>query len=218
MLRIAVELPSDFASAGELLADALAYEAAGAAAVWLGPAARGVEPLTLLAAVATVTSRVRVATALPAPSPWPVELLQDVLSTLDRLSRDRAVLGVAATAAPGLAAAVRAGGRRQVMVIGDDEEAASCAARLGDGLLCTGIAADNVAAAFERARALRQDDAFELWARAPAPGGRAEWRGLLERYGALGATGVVVAHAPNLLDILRNPEEDDRQDLAMAVG
>jgi hypothetical protein len=27
-----------------------------------------------------------------------------------------------------------------------------------------------------------------------------------------------VPHAPNLLDILRNPEEDDRQDLAMATG
>jgi hypothetical protein len=58
----------------------------------------------------------------------------------------------------------------------------------------------------------------ELWTRVPAPDGRAAWREALQAAEAEHATGVVVPHAPNLLDILRNPEEDDRQDLAMATG
>src|SRR5262249_558128 len=50
------------------------------------------------------------------------------------------------------------------------------------------------------------------------PASRSAWRELLAGYADVGATGVIVNHAPNLLDILRNPEEDDRQDLGMAVG
>ena len=223
MPRIAVELPADFASAGEFLADVQAYEAAGAEAVWLGPSREGLEPLALLAACAGVTSRARLAATLPGSSPWPPALLAAVLRTLDRLSRDRVVLAVEAGGVTGeLIAAMRSGGRRRpILVAGGDEDAVARAARLGDGLLCPGEAARE---AFSRARAVRPEletgavDAFELWARVPAPGGRAAWRELLDEYAAMGATGIVVAHAPNLLDILRNPEEDDRQDLAMAVG
>ena len=126
MLRIAVELPADFASAGEFLADAQAYEAAGAEAVWLAPSS--------------------------------------------------------------------------------------------DGLLHPAGDAERVGAAFDAARQAGAPETFELWGRVGAPGGRAEWRQALDTYAELGATGIVVAHAANLLDILRNPEEDDRQDLAMAVG
>jgi alkanesulfonate monooxygenase SsuD/methylene tetrahydromethanopterin reductase-like flavin-dependent oxidoreductase (luciferase family) len=153
MPRIAVELPSDAVTAGEFLADVQAYEAAGADAIWLAPGA--LEPLALLAAAATVTSRI----ALVAPSPpagrWPEDLLASVVLTLRHLG----------------------GGRVR---IGAPED--------------------------------------ELWARVPAPAGRAAWREALEAAEAGHAAGVVVLHAPNLLDILRNPEEDDRQDLAMATG
>jgi hypothetical protein len=42
---------------------------------------------------------------------------------------------------------------------------------------------------------------------------------MLRDYGRTGATGIIVSHAPNLLDILRNPDsEDDRQDLQIATG
>jgi hypothetical protein len=58
----------------------------------------------------------------------------------------------------------------------------------------------------------------ELWVRVPAPSGRAAWRAAIAAAVEAGATGVVVPHAANLLDILRNPEEDDRQDLAIATG
>lgn len=225
MLRIAVELPPDFASAGEFLADARAYEAAGAEAVWLGRSSEGLEPLALLGAWAAVTSRVGLAVTLSAANPWPPAPLTGVLRALDRLSRDRVVLAVEAGAATGeLVDALRAGTgrRRPVLVAGGDDEAVARAVRLGDGIVCP---AETAAAAFSRARAVRPDPEpgttaapFDLWARVPAPAGRSAWRELLEGCEALGASGIVVVHAPNLLDILRNPEEDDRQDLAMAVG
>lgn len=225
MPRVAVELPPDFGSAGEFLADAQAYEAAGAEAVWLGRSREGLEPLALLAAWAAVTSRARLGATLPATSLWAPEPLSGVLRALDRLSRDRVVLAVeAGLATEELAAALEAGtGRRRPMLVaGDDDEAVARAVHVGDGLVCPATAA---ATAFPRARAAlaareagTAADPFELWARVAAPAGRAAWRELLEGCEAIGATGVVVAHAPNLLDILRNPEEDDRQDLAMAVG
>jgi hypothetical protein len=233
-LRVAVELPVDFASVGEFLADAQAYDAAGAEAIWLGA---GRDPLTLLAAVAVVTSRARLAAMVAAGPPWPPALVAGVAATLGRLSRGRLDLCVL----PGrgsteeLVRALRAGGGPLRVLVGTgaaaaDEAALGCAARLADGLLSAGATVAGVSAAFERVGELRRgggggageaaDPAreLELWARVPAPPGRAAWRELLEAYGAIGATGVVVAHAPNLLDILRNPEEDDRQDLAMAVG
>jgi hypothetical protein len=128
------------------------------------------------------------------------------------------VFGVGGTAAPDAIAGVRAIAPEQpVLVAGADPAALGTAARLADGLVCDLEAA---AVAFERVRAMRPASAgaIELWARVPAPAGRAPWREALAAAGELEATGVVVAHAPNLLDILRNPEEDDRQDLAMAVG
>jgi alkanesulfonate monooxygenase SsuD/methylene tetrahydromethanopterin reductase-like flavin-dependent oxidoreductase (luciferase family) len=216
MLRIAVELSSDLVPSGELLADVQAYEAAGADAVWLAPAE--LEPLTLLAAAAAVTSRIGLVAAMPAPSPWPADLLAAVVATLRRLSRDRVAFGVQGTAAPDTIAGLRAAaGEQLVLVAGADAPALDCAARLGDGLVCDLEAA---AGAFERVVALRPAPArpFELWARVPAPGGRVAWREALAAAEELGATGVVVPHAHNLLDILRNPEEDDRGDLAMAVG
>src|SRR5262249_42949914 len=109
--------------------------------------------------------------------------------------------------------AMRAAGAARVLVAGATEAVVDA-----DGVVCDLAEA---ARAFERARALRPaegDDDFELWARTPAPGSRAGWRDLLAECEAAGATGLTVGHAPNLLDILRNPEEDDRQDLAMAVG
>jgi alkanesulfonate monooxygenase SsuD/methylene tetrahydromethanopterin reductase-like flavin-dependent oxidoreductase (luciferase family) len=228
MPRVAVELPVDFASAGEFLADARAYDAAGAEAIWLGP---GREPLTLLAAVAVVTSRARLAASVVAGPPWPAALVADVAAALGRLSLDRLDLCVVPGqgSAEELVRALRAdGGPRRVLVGAGTAEAGEaalrCAAGLGDGLLSASATVAGAAAAFERVVELRReggaepDSDFELWARVPAPAGRAAWRELLEAHEAIGATGVIVAHAPNLLDILRNPEEDDRQDLAIAVG
>jgi hypothetical protein len=175
-LRIVVEVPSGDLTPGEFLADVQAYEAAGAHAVWL--TAASLEPLTLLAAAAAVTSRVRLIAPAPAPGRWPEDLLSSVTATLRHLSQNRVALGV-------------------------------------DGLVSD---LDAAAEAFARVRGERTAPDVELWARVPAPAGRAAWREALARCEEVDATGVVVPHAPNLLDILRNPEEDDRQDLAMATG
>ncbi|HYW27927.1 MAG TPA: LLM class flavin-dependent oxidoreductase [Terriglobales bacterium] len=175
-LRIAVELPSDGVTPGEFLADVQAYEAAGAHAVWL--TAASLEPLTLMAAAAAVTARVRLVASPPAPGRWPPDLLASVTETLRHLSRDRVTTGV-------------------------------------DGVVCD---VDDAAEAVARVRSAQPAPDFELWVRVPAPAGRAAWRESLATCANLEATGVVVPHAPNLLDILRNPEEDDRSDLAIATG
>ena len=57
MLKVGVELPGDFDSAGEWLADAQAMEAAGADALFV--ASGGLDRQALLAALAAVTWRAR---------------------------------------------------------------------------------------------------------------------------------------------------------------
>lgn len=76
MLKVGVELPGDFESAGEWLADAQAMEAAGAAALFVGPGAA--DRQALLAALAAVTSRVQLAAG-------------DGSDTVARLARGRLV-------------------------------------------------------------------------------------------------------------------------------
>jgi hypothetical protein len=256
MLRIGVELLAG-AGSGELLADVRAYEAAGADLVWLARATDGTdgppgfEPLTLLAAAAAVTSRVRLAASMAVASPWPPALAAHAVATLHALSGGRVAVGLeAAGRDPGappadrVAGVLRAAGA-SILVCGrhPDEELLALAARLGDGLVldlglglglgvssgqglaldtAASAAADEASAAFARVVELRSgagvDAAFECWSRVPAPAGRPQWREVLDAHGSTGATGLIVAHAPNLLDILRNPEEDDRQDLSMAIG
>ncbi len=222
MLRVAVELPAVLATPGEFLADVRAYEAAGADAIWLRP--ESLEPLTLAAAAAAVTYQPGLGVWLSTATAWPPGLLAGAVLTLGWLAGGRLRLGIEGAGPDGLIQSVRAAELGcAVLVAGHSEDVLVRAARLGDGLVSDRAAAPD---AFERVRALRRPsgqaaeraDPFELWARVPAPGGRGEWREALAACEALGATGVLVAHAPNLLDILRNPEDDDRQDLAMAVG
>jgi alkanesulfonate monooxygenase SsuD/methylene tetrahydromethanopterin reductase-like flavin-dependent oxidoreductase (luciferase family) len=115
----------------------------------------------------------------------------------------------------------RAGGP-PILVGGASDVALRRAARLGDGFISGGGEPERVRAQFERVRELREqmgrEGEFELWTQVRAPGGRAAWNDLVATCTEIGATGMIVNHAPNLLDILRNPEEDDRRDLHIAVG
>jgi hypothetical protein len=63
------------------------------------------------------------------------------------------------------------------------------------------------------------DGVVERWSRAaPAPG-RPAWAEALGAATAAGVHGVLVPAAPGLLDLLRNPdEEDDRSDLQLTYG
>lgn len=280
MLRIGVKLPTWFGSAGEFLADAQAYEAAGADSIWLddelfqpslagggepadhGP---GLDCLVLLAALSAVTSRVRLGTAALVASRRPPALLAQAVTTVEHLSRGRLVVGIdvggtgwepardvsaqqprseleellellrriwsgrtlepydgyhyrlpALRAAP----AQRPGGPPILLNVGS-EAALEGVAPLADGFISRAgpnEARAQLVLAGDVRRRKELTAGVELWVEVPAPSGRDPWRDLVAAYGECGATGLIVAHAPNLLDILRNPEDDDRQDLAMAVG
>ena len=275
-LRIGVKLPARFASAGEFLADAQAYEAAGAHSLWVGEGAppgmddaqaRGLEPWTLLAAIAAVTSRVLLGTSVSIVAQWPPALFAQMTATVDHMSRSRTIIGAGAgrerarleaagvpyaergvrleefielvrriwRGDPGpfegrfyplppvsVVRTLRQGGP-PILIGGSAEPGFRRAARLGDGFIHGGGPPEQVEKEFNRVVQLRREAGrngnFELWVQVASPRGRAAWKDTLGDYGRSGATGVIVSHAPNLLDILRNPDsEDDRQDLLIATG
>lgn len=83
--------------AAPLLAMAERAEAAGFDAVWIGDSVTARprhEPLTLLAAVAARTRRVRVGTAVLLPALRNPVVLAHVVGTLDRVAEGRLILGV----------------------------------------------------------------------------------------------------------------------------
>ena len=58
----------------------------------------------------------------------------------------------------------------------------------------------------------------ETWIAIEMPADRPSWSAVLREHEAAGATGVIVRWDPRLIDLLRNPEPDDRSDLQMSVG
>src|SRR3989454_5573802 len=82
---------------GSMLAMAARAEAAGCASVWTGDSLTArprQEPLTLLAAVAARTRRVRLGTAVLLPALRNPVVLAHVVGTLDRVAEGRVILGV----------------------------------------------------------------------------------------------------------------------------
>ena len=80
-----------------MLAMAERAESAGFDSVWIGDsliARPRHEPLTLLAAVAARTKRVRVGTAVLLPALWSPVVLAHVVGTLDRVAEGRVILGM----------------------------------------------------------------------------------------------------------------------------
>jgi hypothetical protein len=90
-MRVAVVLSAEFDDAGEFLADAAAFDAAGADGLWLAAGAGEAEVLVLLGAVAGVARRAGLGVALGSAEAWPPELLERATATLRRLSRGRTV-------------------------------------------------------------------------------------------------------------------------------
>lgn len=275
--RIGVKLPFRFTTAGEFLADAQAYEAAGVHSLWVAEGTcrtaddaqvpPRLEPWTQLAAVAAVTSRVLLGTSVSIVAQWPPALFAQMITTLEHLSRARMIIGTGAGCervqleaagvpyehrgarldefievvrrvwrgdldpfegrfyqqpAVRVVRAVREGGP-PILVGGLSEPGFRRAARLGDGFIHRGGSPEQVKKEFDRVLQLRQEAGrkgdFELWVQVRSPQGRAAWRETLRDYGQSGASGVIVSHAPTLLDILRNPDsENDRQDLLIATG
>ena len=58
----------------------------------------------------------------------------------------------------------------------------------------------------------------ERWIDMELPSTRSAWVEAVASQEAEGTTGVIVPWDPRLIDLLRNPEPDDRSDLLMATG
>ena len=58
----------------------------------------------------------------------------------------------------------------------------------------------------------------ETWIEIAMPADREAWAAALRDHESAGATGVIVPWDARLLDLLRNPEPDDRSDLLMSTG
>ena len=56
------------------------------------------------------------------------------------------------------------------------------------------------------------------WIEVPMPADRDAWTAMLRDHAAAGTAGVIVPWDPRLVDLLRNPEPDDRSDLLMSTG
>jgi hypothetical protein len=176
---------------GEWLADAAAYDAGGADALWIDA---GPEPeldvLAVAAALAVITFRARLVVALPSAGNAPAGLAR-TLDTITRLSHGRLVL------------------------VADRDQCAELAVLVpGTAIL------HRVAGGYAGAEAGVEAGAMEgLWVTAPPPEGRASWQAALAEAAGRGAGGLVVPAGPRLLDILRNPDDPgDRTDLQLAQG
>jgi Luciferase-like monooxygenase len=149
----------------------------------------GLDPWVLLGAMAAVTHRVRLGCMLTAAGAWPSE----TLATLQKLSRGR---NVVALSSPGHAG-------RSVFTAGSKQEAPV-------GAIVEVDSADQLGDA--------QDPHIEVWAAIEVPPDRAAWAEARGAYEAAGATGVIVPWNERVLDLLRNPEPDDRTDLLISTG
>jgi alkanesulfonate monooxygenase SsuD/methylene tetrahydromethanopterin reductase-like flavin-dependent oxidoreductase (luciferase family) len=223
-VRIGVRLTADFTDTGDYLADARALDAVGVDTLWLPD--DSFDSWMVLAGIAAVTGRARLAVPVTARDAIPADALARRLATLDRLSRGRVVMTVVPATDPAeteaLIARARRGGTGPLLLHGDGGGHALVAARLADGLVAS-VAPAQCHAMFDQARLRRERDRlttpFELWTQGPACDGREPWRALLAAAEAVGATGVIVPASPRLLDLLRNAdEEDDRSDLTLAQG
>ncbi len=92
-MKVGVLLPSGFEDPGEFLADARAMEAAGVDSIWIEDDVRGIDPWMALAAVAAVTSQIRLGLITPEGSPSPARGGGSGrgLDTLQHLSRQRVI-------------------------------------------------------------------------------------------------------------------------------
>jgi Luciferase-like monooxygenase len=189
-VHVGVLLAGQLDELGEWLADATAFDAAGADALWVDPAVESeLDPLALLAGLAALTSRSLLVAVLPVPD-RPLAALARTVATIGRLSHGR--LGLVAdperldelaAVAPGFEAFHRLPGEPE---------------------------------AFGRAR---PGNEAERWVQTPSPEGRAAWQAALADAAERGARGLLVPAGPRLLDILRNPDDPgDRRDLQLAQG
>jgi len=69
-----------------------------------------------------------------------------------------------------------------------------------------------------RGRSVVGQPVDETWISVPMPADRESWAGTMRDQEAAGVTGVILPWDPRLIDLLRNPEPEDRSDLLMSTG
>ncbi len=83
------------------------------------------------------------------------------------------------------------------------------------------LASPNGAAILERlsrGRTVVGSPPGEIWVAIAMPADRDSWSATMRAQETAGATGVIVPWDARLIDLLRNPEPDDRSDLLMSTG
>jgi hypothetical protein len=181
--------PSDL---GGWLADAAAFDTAGADALWIDVPPHGpLDPLALAAALSALTFRALLVTPLPGPG-GEGRAPARTLTTISRLSRGRlAVYGEARQVADITAAG------------GPEARAWQAFQPLGADLIVRTAAGGGQ----------------ERWARTAAPQSRAGWQATVADAAARGIGGLLVPADDRLIDLLRNPgDTGDRRDLHLAQG
>jgi hypothetical protein len=183
---------------GAWLADAAAFDAGGADALWIdpGPESR-LDVLALTAALAAVTSRARLVVAPGRRTGG----LDRTIDTIRRLSHGRLAL----IADPGefdeLAPVMHGVDAMHGVDTMHGVDAVEVFRRVS-----------GEPGAFEGTRAGR-------WVSTPVPQSRAAWWAARADAAERGARGLVVPADPRLLDILRNPDEPgERRDLQLSQG
>ena len=118
--------------------------------------------------------------------------------------------------------ALEAAGAELLTFQGDDDEAlvllgaiAAVTDRIKLGVQTTPPA---LLQGIARGRVIIGTPAGERWIDMELPSTRGGWVEAVRNQEADGTTGVIVSWDPRLIDLLRNPEPDDRSDLLMSTG
>ena len=69
-----------------------------------------------------------------------------------------------------------------------------------------------------RGRAVPELPSGEKWVAITMPADRASWAATMREHEEAGTAGVIVPWDERLIDLLRNPEPEDRSDLLMSTG
>ncbi|GAA2205269.1 hypothetical protein GCM10009850_007840 [Nonomuraea monospora] len=244
-VRVGIVLPRPAGDPGEWLTEAVAFEAAGADALWVEHgAAPELDPLTLTAALAAVTYRALLVVAVA-----PDDGRSHALATVERLSRGRLALigevsgmrtvvrledggyregaskgegegeGVGEGAGESESEAVSEGGGAGGGASEGVNEGEEAGGGAGEGVSEGGGAGEGVSEGVDESGGTGEGGGGRRWVPVGVPGGRAAWREALREAEERGHHGVLVPADPRLLDLLRNPEDPGgRHDLQLAQG